>query len=129
ALRRHQPTPAAEPVVMALASLLGDAEVVLIGPIRQELLSGISDNLAFTRLRARLGIYPDEPLDPGDFVRAADFSNRCRRHGVQGSRTDFLLCAVADRLGVPVFTTDNDFARYARHVPVRLVPIPGQGGR
>jgi len=123
ALRRRQLPPDAEPIVATLTELLEEAQAVIIGPIRQELLSGISDDLVFTRLRKRLDIYPDQPLIADDFVCAADFSNRCRRHGVQGSPTDFLICAVAHRLGIAVFTTDNDFSNYAQHVPIALVPL------
>lgn len=33
---------------------------------------------------------------------------------------DLLICAVADRLGRTIFTTDADFQRYAQHLPIHL---------
>lgn len=39
--------------------------------------------------------------------RAAEFYNHCRNKGVQGSNTDFLICAVAARFKTPIFTTDG----------------------
>jgi hypothetical protein len=30
---------------------------------------------------------------------------------------------VAERLAVPIFTTDRDFERFARHVPIRLFSL------
>jgi predicted nucleic acid-binding protein len=59
-------------------------------------------------------------LNTDDFVLAADFFNRCRARGVQGSNTDFLICAVAARRQHSIFTTDQDFAAFAKVIPVRL---------
>jgi len=44
---------------------------------------------------------------------------------VQGSPTDFLLCAVALRRGFAILTTDGDFAAFARLLPLRLHPPRG----
>ena len=41
-------------------------------------------------------------------------SNQCRSHGVASSSLDMLICAVAALRGWPIFTTDEDFARYAK---------------
>jgi predicted nucleic acid-binding protein len=51
---------------------------------------------------------------------AAEHFNRCRARGIEGSNTDFLLCAVAGRHRMPIFTIDADFTRFARVVPVAL---------
>ena len=51
---------------------------------------------------------------------AARMTNQCRAVGISGSPADFLICAVAAELGWPVFTRDDDFARYAKTVPVKL---------
>ena len=55
-----------------------------------------------------------------DHEEAAVFFNRCREKGVQGSNTDFLICAVAVRNGFAIFTTDDDFTRFARILPIAL---------
>ena len=39
---------------------------------------------------------------------------------MQGSNTDFLLCAVAERRGLPILTTDRDFVRFAEVLPIEL---------
>jgi len=118
ALRR--PSPEMNPVVSYLINLLKDAYVVIIGPIRQELLSGIRNQEQFERIESRLAIYPDEPIWPQDYIVAAEYSNLCRRHGVQGSHTDFLICAVSVRNSWPILTTDTDFSYYARYIPIEL---------
>jgi predicted nucleic acid-binding protein len=55
-----------------------------------------------------------------DHEQAAEYFNTCRGHGIQGSNTDYLLCAVAVRRGLTLYTTDADFDHYARYVPLVL---------
>jgi len=118
ALRR--PSPELNPVVPYLINLLRDANIVIIGPIRQELLSGIRSQEQFDRIKSRLSIYPDTSIWSQDYITAAEYSNLCRRHGVQGSHTDFLICAVSVRNSWPILTTDIDFSHYARYIPIEL---------
>ena len=118
ALRRQRRV--AGPQVEELAALIDEGRVVMIGPIRQELLSGIRDRDAFTRLRDHLRAFDDEPLTSADFETAADHFNSCRARGVQGSNTDFLICALAQRLDLPILTSDADFVRYAAFLPITL---------
>jgi predicted nucleic acid-binding protein len=106
--------------VDALAFLVRDGNAVLIGPIRQELLSGIREGAVFERLREALRAFPDEPLVTDDFEEAARASNVCRSSGIAGSAVDFLICAVALRRKLEIFTLDHDFDQYAKHLPLRL---------
>ena len=106
--------------VDALASLVRDGDAVLIGPVRQELLSGIRDGAVFDRLREALRAFPDDPLVAGDFEEAARASNVRRSAGIAGSPVDFLICATALRRKLAIFTLDNDFNQYAKHLPLRL---------
>ena len=53
-------------------------------------------------------------------ARAFPAVTRCRARGIQGSNTDFLLCAVAKRYQFPIMTTDDDFVKFGRVLPVRL---------
>jgi predicted nucleic acid-binding protein len=103
-----------------LAELIRDSRVVLIGPIRQEVLTGIRDERAFERLRRRLAAFEDDPLTTEDYETAAAIDNRCQRSGVRGSSIDLLICAAALRRNVPIFTMDADFDRYAELVGVKL---------
>ena len=122
ALRRRSAgrNPEETRLVPAWEDLVADGRIVLLGLIRQEILSGIANETQFERLRDALAAFPDEVVRTADHVRAAAHFNRCRTAGVAGSPVDFLICAVAERLGVPIFTTDRDFERFARHLPIRL---------
>ena len=103
-----------------LAELIRHDQVAVIGPIRQELLSGIGSAATFERLKRRLRDYDDEPLTSADYESAAAFGNTCRTAGISGSAIDFLICAAADRRGLAIFTTDRDFTRYAAAIPVKM---------
>lgn len=117
-LRRQQRK--AGVVTTELANLVQEGRVVMLGAIRQELLSGIKAQPQFEKLRDHLRAFPDVELGATDYETAALYFNKCRGSGIQGSNTDFLLCAVATRRGYAIFTTDKDFAQYARFLPVTL---------
>ena len=120
ALRRNT-TNDAIVIVNVLRDLIADGRVVLLGAIRQEVLSGVRYKEQFSRLQEYLRAFPDLELTTEDFELAAEFFNTCRSNGVQGSNTDFLLCAVAHRRGYSIFTTDKDFENFRSHIPVILL--------
>ena len=103
-----------------LTELILESLVVMIGPVRQELLSGISDSEVFDDLKSKLQSFDDLPITTKDYETAAEFFNICRKNGVQGSHTDFLICAIACNNDLLIFTTDQDFGHYAKHVPIRM---------
>jgi predicted nucleic acid-binding protein len=103
-----------------LLTLISESRVSIIGPIRQELLSGIKDETQFNLLREKLSTFPDTELYSEDYEIAARFFNLARSRGIQGSNTDFLICAVANRLKYPLYTTDKDFELLAGFLPLNL---------
>ncbi|HWW61288.1 MAG TPA: PIN domain-containing protein, partial [Thermoanaerobaculia bacterium] len=107
-------------ITSALGSLIEDGRVAIIGAIRQELLSGVKERAQLDRLRDYLRAFPDSVITTGDHEDAAGFFNRCREKGIQGSNTDFLICAVAARRGFAIFTADEDFSRFAKILPIAL---------
>lgn len=117
ALRKH---PGDALVQTHLRTLIVAGRAEIIGPIRQELLSGISRPEVFAQLLLRLTAFPDLPLTTAHFELAAELANACRRSGIQGSPTDLLLCAVAKHEKMPIFTTDGDFARYDQVIGLPL---------
>lgn len=107
-------------VARELQELISEMRVQMVGPVRQELLSGVRVKKQFLNLRDHLRAFPDLLLSAEDFETAAELFNRCRSKGVQGSNTDFLLCALSIRHDLAIFTVDEDFKQYAKHLPVRL---------
>lgn len=120
AFRRAEGTASASRRQLEL--LIADGAVEIIGPIRQELLSGIRDKSKFDLLRRRLRVFPDLEITPADYESAAACCNQCRAEGIQGSSTDFLICAIAIEHGLSIFTDDRDFIGYQKVLPVRLHP-------
>jgi predicted nucleic acid-binding protein len=64
--------------VATLAWLIGEKRARIIGPVRQELLTGLRDSHAFQRLREILRAFPDEPVHSEDHELAAWSANECR---------------------------------------------------
>jgi len=111
------------PSVTVFRELIEDGRVVLIGAIRQEILSGIKHQQQYTRLKTELRAFPDLILDTKDYEVAAEFCNVCRRRGIQGANTDYLICSVANRRQYQILSTDEDFKLFAEYLPVKLFEI------
>jgi len=108
------------PSVLALRNLINEGEVIMIGPIRQETLSGIKEAERFERIKDALRAFPSQRIDERIYEIAASFFNLCRSKGIQGSHTDFLICACAVKWKASILTKDKDYTRYSRHVPIDL---------
>jgi predicted nucleic acid-binding protein len=107
-------------VVTELSELAKEGRVRIIGPVRQELLSGIKTQAQYEKLRVVLQDFPDEPLQTHDYESAAKASNDCRAKGVVVSSVDVLICATALARDWNIYTTDPDFGNYAKILPIRL---------
>jgi len=107
-------------LVAELRELIHEDRCRIIGPVRQELLSGIKSLDQYERLRLLLRPFRDEPIDTEDFESAAKASNACRSKGIVVSIVDSLICAVALSRQWAIFTTDPDFTNYAKVLPIKL---------
>lgn len=103
-----------------MKKLILNLNVIMIGPVRQELLSGIKDESKFAYLQKILSVFQDEPIISEDYILAAKLCNKCRQHGIQGSQIDFLICALSIRLDVEIYTVDIDFQNYSKFIPIKL---------
>jgi predicted nucleic acid-binding protein len=110
-----------------MLDLVNQGLVEIIGPIRQEILSGIRDRPKFDVVRNRLRTFPDLEIRTSDYEEAAMYYNRCRSKGIQGSFIDFVICAVAVRYELEIFTDDKDFLGYKAILPIRLYHLEKAG--
>jgi predicted nucleic acid-binding protein len=94
-------------LVASLSEAIKDGRIVLIGPIRQEILSGIKDPAQFDKLKSALEAFPDEPLTTAHYEEAARLFNLCRSRGVACGPVDILLCAAAAREHWSILTLDR----------------------
>lgn len=122
ALRRKpaQPNPEEQAIVKEFAELIRENRVLLIGIVRQEVLSGIRDQTVFKHVRDKLRAFPDAPILKEDYEYAAECYTLCRAAGVASSPIDMLLCALSIRLNAPIFTMDKDFHHYEKRLPFHL---------
>lgn len=120
AYRRANRSQREQQAVDEWSELVRREQAAVIGPVRQEVLSGIATTQQYELVRTSLRGFEDLAFLTVDYETAADFHNLCRRNGVQGSPVDFLICAVSLRYDAPIFTTDRDFKRYAELTGVRL---------
>lgn len=118
ALRRKNAVKSNE--VQLLAKLIDSHQVVMLGAIRQGILSGIKSKEQFILLKDYLYAFPDFEITTSDFETAAEYFNKCRTNGVQGANTDFLICAVASNNNLKIFTNDNDFEMFKKYLPIEL---------
>jgi predicted nucleic acid-binding protein len=103
-----------------LENLIRDNRIQLIGTVRQELLSVIRQEAQFKKLEVSLRSFRDLPATTADYALVAQFFNFCRSKGIQGSNTDFLICALAVQNKMSIYTTDDDFTHFAAHLPIVL---------
>lgn len=109
--------------VLELRKLIYSGEIIMIGPIRQEILSGIRESPVYVKIREALRPFPSQRIDDSIYEVAASFFNQCRSNGIQGSHTDFLICACAVTWKASILTKDKDFARYTKYLPIKLHKI------
>jgi predicted nucleic acid-binding protein len=113
-------------IVLAFQELTRQGDVELLGLVRQEVLSGISNEQQFLIIRDRLRVFNDTALTSHDFEDAARLSNRCRTQGIASSTVDMLICAVALHHSWQIFSTDRDFVHHAKAIPIRLFSLPAE---
>jgi len=114
ALRRQDPsklTAVDLQIIAQLQEAIREGRVIIIGPIRQEILSGIRNKARFAKTQALLDPFRDEEIAAEDFVDAARLFSICRDHSVACGAVDILICAIAARLHYDILTNDQGLRR------------------
>lgn len=107
-------------IIKELNELIHELRVVIIGPIRQEILSGISDLNKYNLLKDKLRSFEDTPIETEHYELAAYLFNQCCKNGTQGSHIDFIICAVSIKNNLSIFTLDNDFEKFKKYIDIKL---------
>jgi predicted nucleic acid-binding protein len=123
ALRKKEYSEEDKKVINKLTKMIRQLNLIMIGPIRQEILSGIKNKDVFEELKTKIGIFEDLEIGTHDYELAAEYFNECRSHGIQGSHVDYLICAVAVNNKLKIFTLDNDFVQYQKYIPINIERI------
>jgi predicted nucleic acid-binding protein len=94
-----------------LTQAIQDGRVVMVGLIRQELLSGIKEHAQFEKVKSALAPFLDEQIDITDHEHAARLYNECRSQGLEVGPVDMLICALAMRRNWQVLSNDSGLNR------------------
>jgi predicted nucleic acid-binding protein len=118
-------------LVALLVEAIRDGRVLLAGPVRQEVLSGIVTPEQFAEVKTKLDPFPDQPIASDDYVEAARLYNLCRRRGVECGAVDMLLCALAYRNEWTILARDGGMERSIAAIEAetgrRITEVPLSG--
>jgi predicted nucleic acid-binding protein len=95
-----------------LEMLMQENRISMIGPIRQEILTGIRDYNKYLILKDYLQAFEDEPVTTEDYEYAAKIANECMKNGIAISAIDAIIVAVIVLHGFEIYSNDHDFIRY-----------------
>jgi predicted nucleic acid-binding protein len=115
-----------EPKVVSLLRRMinDDQPLAKPGIVLQELLTGVRDVSQAMKLQGILDGFPLLLATKKHHVEAAKISTACRKGGVSAATVDCLIAAQCVCSDSPLLTTDEDFKQIARHVALKLFPIP-----
>ncbi|MBK8801168.1 MAG: PIN domain-containing protein [Fibrobacteres bacterium] len=99
-----------------LEMLMQENRISMIGPVRQEILTGIRDYSKFLLLKEYLQAFDDEPITTEAFEYAAKVANECMKNGIAISSGDAIIVSMIALHGFEIYTNDQDFARYKKIV-------------
>jgi predicted nucleic acid-binding protein len=118
-------------LVALLVEAIRDGRVLVAGPVRLEVLSGIATPEQFAEVKTRLDPFPDQLIASEDYIEAARLYNLCRRRGVQCGAVDMLLCTLAYRNQWTILARDGGMERSIAAIEAetgrRLAEVPPSG--
>jgi predicted nucleic acid-binding protein len=101
--------------------ILNESEIILIGIILQEILSGITDRKLFNEINTILSDFPYIEATKDDYIYAAELRNTLKIKGITAGSFDFLIASIAIRNNLTLVTIDNDFKHIAKHSSLKLL--------
>jgi predicted nucleic acid-binding protein len=109
---------------LALDTAMENDLVVLLEPVKAELLIGARDRAEVGKLRSLLETVDFELVCPrDDFESAIELFHTARQRGVTvRGLADCLIAAMALRLGHPILHHDRDFAQLAPAIELQQAP-------
>jgi predicted nucleic acid-binding protein len=122
ALRRKKNTVnSSETVVRKIIE--NNDEIVVIGIILQEILSGITNEKLFREIKDILSDFLYIEITKNDYIYASELGNKCRSKGVIAGSVDFLIASAAIRNELELVTFDKDFFNISRHTNLKILDI------
>jgi hypothetical protein len=122
ALRRKKNTVnSSETIVRKIIE--NDDEIVLLGIILQEILTGISNEKLFSEIKDILDDFVYLDITKNDYIYASELSNKCRSKGIIAGSIDFLIASAAIRNELQLVAFDKDFINISKHSDLKILDI------
>lgn len=100
-----------------------DDEIVLLGVIIQEILTGISNEKLFSEIKDILDDFAYLEITKNDYIYASELTNKCRSKGIIAGSIDFLIASAAIRNKLQLVTFDKDFINISKHSNLKILDI------
>jgi len=100
-----------------------DYEIVILGIILQEILTGISNKKLFREIKDILDDFVYLDITKNDYIYASELSNKCRSKGIIAGSIDFLIASAAIRNKLQLVTFDKDFFNICKHSDLKILDI------
>jgi len=96
-------------------------EIVIVGIILQEILSGITNEKLFLEILNILNDFSYVEITKEDYIHAAELRNKCKQKGISAGSFDFLIASVAIRNKLTLVTYDNDFKNISKYTELKIL--------
>jgi predicted nucleic acid-binding protein len=100
-----------------------EEEIFLIGPIIQEILSGIKDNKLFDQIKNHLEFFGYIELSKEDYVNAAELRNELSKKGIAVSSIDSQIATMAITKNLYLATYDKDFKHISKYKNLKVLGL------
>ena len=100
-----------------------DDEIVILGIILQEILTGITDDKLFREIRNILDDFLYLEITKNDYIYASELNNKCRSKGITAGSIDFLIASIAIRSELELVTFDKDFYNISKYTDLKILDI------
>lgn len=96
-------------------------EIVVIGIIIKELLSGITNKKLFSEIKSILTDFSYIETIKEDYIHAAELRNECRQKGINAGSLDFLIASTAIRNKLTLVAYDKDFFNISKFTELKIL--------
>ena len=106
---------------MLIALLRRIEDVVLTGPVLQEILQAFRYDSQFTKVTRYFRPFDILELQRADYIEAAELHRRCASSGVAASTVDCQIAIVSIKHDCFLLTADKNFQHIAKHCELKLL--------
>ena len=100
-----------------------DIEILLLGIILQEILSGISNEKLYYEIKKILDDFVYLETTKNDYIYASELSNKCRSNGIKAGSIDYLIASTTIQNDLHLVTYDKDFVNISKYTDLKIFDI------